>query len=49
MFADPVPTAVADPVLAPIVATDVLDDDHVADIVRSCVVPSENCPVAVNC
>jgi hypothetical protein len=37
----PVPTVVARPVFTPIVATVVSEDDHVADAVRSCVVPSE--------
>ena len=31
------------------VATDWLEDDHVAAAVKSCVDPSENAPVAVNC
>ena len=48
MFVDPVPTAVANPVFAPIIATAVLDDSHIAVLVRFCVLPSEKCPVAVN-
>jgi hypothetical protein len=41
MLVVPVPTLVARPVFTPIVATVVSEDDHVADAVRSCVVPSE--------
>ena len=44
----PGPTMVAKPVLL-IVATVGTEDDHVAVVVRFCVVPSEKCPVAVNC
>ena len=48
----PTATAVAiplvpDPLL--IVATPVFDENQVTDVVRSCVVLSENVPVAVNC
>ena len=32
-----------------IVATAVLDETHVTDVVKSCRVPSVNIPVAVNC
>jgi len=49
---EPVAAAVADPlepVALPIVTTPVLDELQVADAVRSCVVLSENVPVAVNC
>lgn len=41
-------TAVANPVLL-IVATPVIDEDHVATAVKFCVVESANVPVAVNC
>jgi hypothetical protein len=44
----PVASVVAKPA-ALIVATLVVDDVHVACVVRSCVVLSENVPVAVNC
>jgi hypothetical protein len=48
----PVPTEVAMPLLPAallMVATDVTDELQVADMVRSCVVLSENVPVALNC
>jgi hypothetical protein len=48
MFVLPVATAVAKP-LAAIVATLVLDEVHVAELVRSFVLLSEYIPVAVNC
>jgi hypothetical protein len=48
MFELPVATAVANP-LAAMVATLVLDDAHVAELVRSFVLLSEYIPVAVNC
>lgn len=41
-------TAVANPVLL-IVATPVIDEDHVATVVKFCGVESTNVPVAVNC
>jgi len=44
----PTATAVATPADV-IVATPVLEDDHVAEVVRFCVVLSLNEPVAVNC
>ena len=44
----PAATEVAFP-LEPMVATDVVDELHVTDVVRSCVVLSEKVPVAVNC
>ena len=44
---DPAATAAADPLL--MVATPVLDELHVTEAVKSCVVLSENVPVAVNC
>lgn len=37
----PVDTVVGSPVLAPIVATDGVDEDHVDSVVTSAVVPSE--------
>jgi hypothetical protein len=45
---DPAATELASP-LAPIVATDVLDEFQDAEVVRFCVESSENVPVAVNC
>ena len=45
---EPVPAAVARPA-ALIVATVTAVELHVAVLVRSCVVPSLNVPVAVNC
>ena len=48
MLAVPVPTPLESPVLL-IVATETVSDDHVAVVVRSCVLPSLYVPVAVNC
>jgi len=48
IVADPAATAVASPPVLT-VATDVLDDAHVADEVTSAVDPSLYVPVAVNC
>ena len=48
MIVDPLPTAVARPVLL-IVATVVEEELHVAVLVRFCVVLSVKVPVAVNC
>ena len=45
---EPVPTAVARPAVL-IVATVPAEELHVAVLVRSCVVPSLNVPVALNC
>lgn len=47
MLTEPMPAPVANPA-ALIVATAVLDEFHVAELVRFCVVPSVNVPVAVN-
>lgn len=47
MLVEPVLTAVARP-LALILATAELDEAHVAEVVRFCVLPSVNVPVAVN-
>ena len=47
MVVDPVPIAVATPA-ALIVATVAAEELHVAVLVRFCVVPSVNVPVAVN-
>jgi hypothetical protein len=44
----PIATAVASPELL-IVATVVLDELQVAEAVKSCLLPSLNVPVAVNC
>lgn len=46
--AEPCPPAVARPEV-PTVTTEVWDDDQVAELVRSCVLPSLKLPVAVNC
>ena len=48
MVVEPVPAAVARPA-ALIVATVTAEELHVAVLVRFCVVPSLNVPVAVNC
>ena len=48
MFVVPTPTPVARPV-ALIVAAEMFDDAHVTELVRFCIVPSLNVPVAVNC
>ena len=48
MFVDPVPVAVARPAVL-MVATVTVEELHVAVLVRLCVVPSLNVPVAVNC
>src|ERR1700722_13671676 len=48
MVVEPVPTAVARPA-ALIVATVTAEELHVAVLLRFCVVPSLNVPVAVNC
>jgi hypothetical protein len=48
MFAVPIPTLCASPALL-MIAVDGVSDDHVAVLVKFCVVPSENVPVAVNC
>ena len=45
---EPAPTAVARPAVL-IVATAPVEELHVAVLVRSCVVPSLNVPVALNC
>jgi hypothetical protein len=45
----PALTPLAKPVVAPIVATDVFDEFHVALVVTSCVLLLLNVPVAVNC
>ena len=47
MVVEPVVTAVARP-LAPILATAGFDEIQVAELVRFCVVPSLNVPLAVN-
>lgn len=47
-LAVPTPTLLASPVLL-IVAVETVSDDHVAVIVRFCVLPSLYVPVAVNC
>jgi len=47
MFAEPTLFAVARP-LALTVATEVLEEFHVAEFVRFCVLPSVKVPVAVN-
>lgn len=44
----PTPTLLANPA-ALVVAVETVSDDHVAVLVRSCVPPSVNVPVAVNC
>lgn len=48
MIAVPCPTPCAKPALF-IVANDRLEDDQVAEVVKSCVEPSVKVPVAVNC
>ena len=48
MVVEPVPVAVARPAVL-IVATVTPEELHVAVLVRFCVVPSLNVPVAVNC
>lgn len=48
IVADPAATEVAFP-LESMVTTDVADELHVTDVVRSCVLLSEKIPVAVNC
>jgi len=48
MLAIPITTICASPALL-IVAVETVSDDHVAVLVRSCVLPSVNVPVAVNC
>lgn len=48
MLAVPIPTLSASPLLL-IVAVDSVSDDHVAVLVKFCVLPSEYVPVAVNC
>jgi hypothetical protein len=48
MVVEPVPVAVARPT-ALIVATVAAEEFHFALLVRFCVVPSLNVPVAVNC
>ena len=52
MVAEPADTAVAEPAEPAVlltVATAVLDELHVTDVVIFCVVPSENVPVATSC
>jgi hypothetical protein len=49
MIVEPGPTARARPLLATMVATDLLDEIQVTVAVRFWVVPSEYKPVAVNC
>jgi len=52
MVAEPADTAVTEPVEPAVlltVATAVLDELHVTEAVRSCVVLSEKVPVATNC
>ncbi len=52
MVADPADTAVTEPVEPAVlltVATAVLDELHVTEAVRFCVVLSEKVPVATNC
>jgi hypothetical protein len=52
MAVEPTATAVASPFepdVLLIVATVVLDELHIADVVKSCMVRSDNVPVAVNC
>jgi hypothetical protein len=48
MFAVPMPTLCASPVLFT-VAVETVSDVHIAVLVRFCVLPSVNVPVAVNC
>jgi len=47
IFVVPVPAPVAKPV-APTVATAEFEEDQVTELVRFCVLPSLNVPVAVN-
>lgn len=47
MLLEPVPAPVASPAVL-IVTAAVVDEVHVAEFVRFCVVPSVNVPVAVN-
>jgi hypothetical protein len=47
MLLEPMPAPVAIPLVL-IVAADVFEEFHVAELVRFCVVPSLNVPVAVN-
>jgi hypothetical protein len=52
MVVVPIPMAVAnprEPAALLIVATPMLDEDHVATVVKFCVLESANVPVAVNC
>src|SRR5216684_3780152 len=49
MLVEPVPTLVARPVLVPMVATVVVPEAHVAVVVMSSVLASENVPTALNC
>jgi len=49
ILAEPTVRAVASPVLAVIEATLEVSDDHVASFVTSCVLPSLNVAVALNC
>lgn len=52
MVAVPCPTLVANPLVAPevlMVAVAAVSEDHVAVLVRFCVVPSVKVPVAANC
>jgi len=48
MVVEPTSTAVASPVLL-IVAVVILDELQIADVVKSCVLPQPNIPLAVNC
>ena len=48
MLAEPIAILCASPAVL-IVAVDSVSDDHVAVLVRFCVLPSVNVPVAVNC
>jgi hypothetical protein len=52
MLAEPTPTLCASPAVLGvllIVAVETVSEDHVAVLVRFCVLPSVNVPVAVNC
>ena len=52
IFAEPVPTVVTnpcEPVALLIVATAIVSEPHTTVVVMSCVPPSVNVPVAVNC
>ena len=52
MVAVPGASPVANPIVPPVlftVATDAGDEVHDAELVRSCVLPSANVPIALNC